>query len=77
MELNLSQVPTKDLEEFAGHLFQAASSLRSLALYSLAARVRAVQVAIDGEALQRASDAVKEQDRQLSLVPPGAYDERD
>ncbi len=79
----MSQYPRIPLTHWSEHelelhyasLVSASVSLKAMGRYALAAQVAAIRMEIYSELARRSSIASIEAGRQLSLAPPGAYDD--
>lgn len=75
MIVSLNARSMDDLETIAGHLSYSANFFREQGEYLLAAQVKSRAQEINQHLLRREADHRQYVARQLSLVPPGTYDE--
>lgn len=73
--LPLSAWSTKDLDSAYDTLGEAASLVRADGRYHLSAMLLAMRSEINSILMQRSTELLMHSARQLSLVPPGAYDD--
>jgi hypothetical protein len=75
MIVSLSAMTITELDLAASHLSYTASFLRSTGHYSLAAQLISRRNEINQHVLRREADHRQFILQQLSIVPPGAYDD--
>ncbi len=75
MLVGLSSFSSSELDLAATQLSSTVAFLRSIGRYSLASQNLAVRNEVNQHLLRREADHRQELARQLSLCPPGAYEQ--
>jgi hypothetical protein len=74
MFVGLSSLTTAEIEHAIDALSLSSVFLRALGHYSLAAQCKSKATELNQHLLRREADRRQMMDRQLSLAPPGAYE---